>query len=67
MASFTPTEQDCRAVMNDADLTNEFFFVVDCSGSMRDENKIGLAREAMLLFLKKSSHELSFQYHTIRQ
>ena len=52
MASFTPTEQDCRAVMNGADLTNEFIFVVDCSGSMGDENKIRLARAAMLLFLK---------------
>ena len=52
MASFTPTEQDCRAVTNDADLTNEFIFIVDCSGSMDGENKIGLARQAMLLFLK---------------
>ena len=33
-------------------VTNEFIFVVDCSGSMADENKIGFARQAMLLFLK---------------
>ncbi|CAF3098121.1 unnamed protein product [Rotaria sp. Silwood2] len=32
--------------------TNEFIFIIDCSGSMRDKNEIGLAREAMLLFLK---------------
>ncbi|CAF4344762.1 unnamed protein product, partial [Rotaria magnacalcarata] len=52
MASFTPTEEDCQRVMNNTDMTNEFIFVVDCSGSMEDENRIGLAREAMLLFLK---------------
>ncbi|CAM4962625.1 unnamed protein product, partial [Rotaria socialis] len=52
MASFTPTEEDCQRAMNNTEMTNEFIFVVDCSGSMEDENKIGLAREAMLLFLK---------------
>ncbi|CAF2923773.1 unnamed protein product [Rotaria sp. Silwood2] len=52
MVSFTPTEQDCQRAMNKTETTNEFIFVVDCSGSMEDENKIGLAREAMLLFLK---------------
>lgn len=26
---------------------NEFIFVVDCSGSMEDENKIGLVRDAV--------------------
>ncbi|CAF0841873.1 unnamed protein product [Rotaria sordida] len=52
MASFIPTEEDCQRVMNNVEMTNEFIFVVDCSGSMEDENKIGLAREAMLLFLK---------------
>ncbi|CAF2453889.1 unnamed protein product [Rotaria sp. Silwood2] len=52
MASFIPTEEDCQRVMNNVAMTNEFIFVVDCSGSMADENKIGLAREAMLLFLK---------------
>ncbi|CAF3589769.1 unnamed protein product [Adineta steineri] len=52
MASFTPSEEDCQRVMNNTDLTNEFIFVVDCSGSMDDENKIELARQAMLLFLK---------------
>jgi hypothetical protein len=52
MASFTPTQEDCQRAMNNTEMTNEFIFVVDCSGSMDDENKIGLAREAMLLFLK---------------
>ena len=51
MAAFTPTEEDCRQGLNN-DQVNEFIFVVDCSGSMRDENKIGLARQAMLVFLK---------------
>jgi hypothetical protein len=52
MASFTPNEQDCQRAMSNTNLTNEFIFVVDCSGSMADENKIGFARQAMLLFLK---------------
>jgi hypothetical protein len=52
MAAFTPSEEDCQRAINDTEITNEFIFVVDCSGSMEDENKIGLARQAMLLFLK---------------
>jgi hypothetical protein len=52
MAAFTPSEEDCQRAINDTEITNEFIFVVDCSGSMGDENKIGLARQAMLLFLK---------------
>ncbi|CAF1511243.1 unnamed protein product, partial [Adineta ricciae] len=51
MAAFVPTEEECHQASKN-DLTNEFIFVVDCSGSMQDENKIGLARQAMLLFLK---------------
>ncbi|CAF1045856.1 unnamed protein product [Didymodactylos carnosus] len=51
MAAFIPTEDECRQASKN-DLTNEFIFIVDCSGSMKDENKIGLARQAMLLFLK---------------
>jgi hypothetical protein len=60
MASFTPTEHDCRLVMNDDNFTNEFIFVVDCSGSMEDESKIGLARQAMLLFLKSLPMDCHF-------
>jgi hypothetical protein len=50
MVSFMPNEQDCR--QNSGNATAEFLFVIDCSGSMRDDDKIGLARKAMLLFLK---------------
>jgi hypothetical protein len=53
MASFTPNEHDCQHVRDNTSVTNEFIFVVvDCSGSMEDENKIGFAPQAMLLFLK---------------
>jgi len=48
MAVFTSTNEDCRQGLNN-DQINEFIFVVDCSGSMRDENKIGLARQAMIV------------------
>ncbi|CAF4374435.1 unnamed protein product, partial [Rotaria sordida] len=34
MASFTPTDEDCRRVMNNTTITNEFMFIIDCSGSM---------------------------------
>lgn len=51
MAVFTPTQADCRQASS-AEQTNEFLFVIDCSGSMQDESKIDLARQAMLLFLK---------------
>ncbi|CAF3638431.1 unnamed protein product [Rotaria sp. Silwood1] len=50
MVSFMPNEEDCQRVSNN--VMNEFLFVIDCSGSMEDNNKIGLARKAMLLFLK---------------
>ncbi len=50
MISFMPNEHDCR--QSSDNITSEFLFVIDCSGSMEDENKIGLARTAMLLFLK---------------
>ena len=51
MAAFMPTEKECHQASKN-DLANEFIFIIDCSGSMQDENKIGLARQAMLLFLK---------------
>ena len=52
MAAFVPKEEDCRQGGVTGEQANEFVFVVDCSGSMQDENKIGLARQAMLVFLK---------------
>jgi len=56
MVSFTPTSDDCRKVLNTMEkinhVNNEFIFIIDCSGSMQDENKIDLARQAMILFLK---------------
>jgi hypothetical protein len=66
MASFTPTSEDCQKVVNTSmnDVNNEFIFVVDCSGSMQDENKIGLARQAMILFLK--SLPVNCQFNIIR-
>lgn len=50
--------------MDNNEITNEFIFVVDCSGSMGDENKIGFARQAMLLFLK--SLPLNCHFNIIR-
>lgn len=41
-----------------------FTIIVDCSGSMEDENKIGLAREAMLLFIR--SLPLNSNFNIIR-
>jgi hypothetical protein len=52
MVAFTPGEQDCHHQTLKNDQTNEFIFVIDCSGSMHNENKIELARQAMLVFLK---------------
>ena len=63
MAVFTPTKEDCRQGLNH-DQINEFIFVVDCSGSMSDDNKIGLARQAMILFLK--SLPLNCHFNIIR-
>ncbi|CAF1042700.1 unnamed protein product [Rotaria sordida] len=51
MATFIPSEEDCRQARNSEE-TNEFIFIVDCSGSMTSDNKIGLTREAVMLFLK---------------
>ncbi|CAM4953475.1 unnamed protein product [Rotaria socialis] len=49
MAAFIPTDNNfCQSAISN----NEFIFVVDCSGSMRDENKILYVREAMIVFLR---------------
>jgi hypothetical protein len=63
MATFIPTEDDCRQARNNEE-TNEFIFVVDCSGSMTSENKIDLTREAVMLFLK--SLPANSQFNIIR-
>ncbi|CAF1569699.1 unnamed protein product, partial [Adineta ricciae] len=78
MISFTPNEQDCQRATNNVETTNEFVFIVDCSGSMRDEDKIGYARQSMILFLKSlpldsyfniirfgSSHQSLFDQATV--
>jgi hypothetical protein len=62
MISFIPSEQDCQQTSDY--VTNEFFFVIDCSGSMESEDKIGLARKAMLLFLK--SLPINCRFNIIR-
>ena len=68
MVAFTPTKEDCQKVFNmksaNTEVNNEFLFIVDCSGSMQDENKIGLARQAMILFLK--SLPVHSQFNIIR-
>ncbi|CAF3872965.1 unnamed protein product [Rotaria magnacalcarata] len=60
ITSFTPIEQDCQHARNNLETTNQFVFIIDCGGSMQDENKIGLAREAMLLFLKSLPFDCHF-------
>jgi hypothetical protein len=52
MASFILNEDDCQRARNNIEIINEFIFLVGCRGSMENENKIGFARQAMLLFLE---------------
>jgi hypothetical protein len=35
-----------------AEISSVLFVIVDCSGSMTEDNRIGLAKEAMLLFIR---------------
>ncbi len=49
MAVITPFKDDC-----------EFIFIIDCSKSMKNENKIGLVREAMIEFLKNLPNDCYF-------
>jgi hypothetical protein len=58
MISFIPTEQDYQS--HRENVTEEFLFVIDCSGSMAGEDKIGLVCKAMLLFLKSLPTNCSF-------
>lgn len=51
MAAVIPFEKDCYLRLHN-EQTNEFIFIVDCSGSMKNQNKIELARQAMLFFVR---------------
>ena len=51
MAAVTPFDEDSYINVN-GQRVHEFIFLVDCSSSMRNENKIGLSREAMFFLLK---------------
>jgi hypothetical protein len=42
----------CDSSNKNGRINCEYIFIVDCSGSMADENKIGYARQAMSIFLK---------------
>jgi len=66
MTSFIFTKEDCQKVLNKNNniINNEFIFIVDCSGSMNEENKINLARQAMILFLK--SLPMNCQFNIVR-
>ena len=52
MVSLVPTLELCDSSNNVGKVNCEYMFIVDCSGSMSDENKIGYARQAMSVFLK---------------
>jgi hypothetical protein len=51
MAAVTPFEEDSYMTLNNKQI-NEFIFIIDCSNSMKNENKIGLSREVILEFFK---------------
>jgi hypothetical protein len=52
MVSLVPTLELCDSSNKNGRINCEYIFIVDCSGSMADENKIGYARQAMSIFLK---------------
>jgi len=52
MVSLVPTLELCDSSNNVGKVNCEYMFIVDCSGSMSDENKIDYARQAMSVFLK---------------
>lgn len=52
MVSLVPTLELCDNRNKMEQVNCEYIFVVDCSGSMSDENKIDYARQAMSVFIK---------------
>jgi len=52
MVSLVPTLELCDSSNKNGRINCEYIFIIDCSGSMADENKIGYARQAMSIFLK---------------
>ena len=60
MVSLVPTLELCDISNTKGQLNCEYIFVVDCSGSMSDENKIGYARQAMSIFIKSLPISSSF-------
>ncbi|CAF1412354.1 unnamed protein product, partial [Didymodactylos carnosus] len=53
LLTFTPRLSDFMKISSGKEeITTEFIFIVDCSGSMTEANGIGLAKEAMLLFIR---------------
>jgi len=52
MVSLVPTLELCDNSNKIGKINCEYIFIVDCSGSMADENKIDYARQAMSVFLK---------------
>ncbi|CAF1488790.1 unnamed protein product, partial [Didymodactylos carnosus] len=59
MISFVPTNELCLQ-KDQENVNNEYVFIIDCSGSMAEESKIGYARQAMLVFLKAIPVQSSF-------
>ncbi|CAF3425625.1 unnamed protein product [Rotaria socialis] len=65
LLAFTPRLTDFIKISNGTEEANtEFIFIVDCSGSMTADNGIGLAKEAMLLFIR--SLPLGSHFNIIR-
>jgi len=52
MVSLVPTLKLCDTSNKMNQINCEYIFIVDCSGSMSGENKIGYARQAMSIFIK---------------
>jgi hypothetical protein len=60
MVSLVPTLELCDSTNQMGKINCEYIFIVDCSGSMSSENKIGYARQAMSVFLKSLPMGSSF-------